>query len=259
MPAFATIWRDSNSKNRMRRATLAARAASSLTAVLRPLILALLMLAALPAVGSAAVSKLALVPEGGADFGDTQAVTGKVTGRVRRAAGRAPGGAGGPPLPVQATVRADRDGDDRPRRPLRLRARASTATTRCACSSPRRGAQRVRGRLRLPAPRPDVLARQAQRHPDRPDLPDPQGRQADRSDALLRRPGREADVAARPPRARRARSSARRKRVPGRFRASADVRLPAAWKGRFRYASCFPYNAGMGNPKLGCPKRRYKF
>ena len=49
------------------------------------------------------------------------------------------------------------------------------------------------------------------------------------------------------------------KRVKGRFRASADVRIPAAWKGRFRYASCFPYNAGMGNPKLGCPKKRYKF
>ena len=47
--------------------------------------------------------------------------------------------------------------------------------------------------------------------------------------------------------------------LKGRFRASADVRIPAAWKGRFRYASCFPYNAGMGNPKLGCPKKRYKF
>jgi hypothetical protein len=45
----------------------------------------------------------------------------------------------------------------------------------------------------------------------------------------------------------------------GRFRATAVVRLPRAWQGRFRYASCFPYNAGMGNPKLGCPKKRYKF
>ena len=34
---------------------------------------------------------------------------------------------------------------------------------------------------------------------------------------------------------------------------------PARLEGRsFRYASCFPYNAGMGNPKLGCPKKRYK-
>jgi hypothetical protein len=49
------------------------------------------------------------------------------------------------------------------------------------------------------------------------------------------------------------------KRVKGRFRATAQVRIPKAWKGRFRYASCFPYNAGMGNPKLGCPKKKYKF
>jgi hypothetical protein len=45
----------------------------------------------------------------------------------------------------------------------------------------------------------------------------------------------------------------------GRFRASALVRIPRAWGGRFRYASCFPYNAGMGNPRLGCPKKRYRF
>ena len=45
----------------------------------------------------------------------------------------------------------------------------------------------------------------------------------------------------------------------GRFRATAVVRIPRAWKGQFRYGSCFPYNAGMGNPKLGCPKKRYKF
>ena len=51
----------------------------------------------------------------------------------------------------------------------------------------------------------------------------------------------------------------KRQVVKGRFRASAQVRIPAAWKGRFRYASCFPYNAGMGNPRLGCPKKRYKF
>ena len=49
------------------------------------------------------------------------------------------------------------------------------------------------------------------------------------------------------------------KRVKGRFRATALVRIPKAWKGQFRYASCFPYNGGMGDPHLGCPKRRYKF
>ena len=45
----------------------------------------------------------------------------------------------------------------------------------------------------------------------------------------------------------------------GRFRSTTVVRIPKAWQGRFRYASCFPYNAGMGNPKLGCPKKRYTF
>ena len=45
----------------------------------------------------------------------------------------------------------------------------------------------------------------------------------------------------------------------GRFIARATVRIPKAWNGQFRYASCFPYNTGMGDPKLGCPKRRYRF
>jgi len=45
----------------------------------------------------------------------------------------------------------------------------------------------------------------------------------------------------------------------GRFMARATVRIPKAWQGRFRYASCFPYNAGLGDPKLGCPKRKYRF
>ena len=57
----------------------------------------------------------------------------------------------------------------------------------------------------------------------------------------------------------RARSRRKGKIRKGRFRATAVVRIPRAWSGRFRYASCFPYNAGMGNPKLGCPKKKYKF
>ena len=51
------------------------------------------------------------------------------------------------------------------------------------------------------------------------------------------------------------------KRVrPGRYSSSAVVRLPAAWHGRFRYASCFRYTpgSGMGNPRAGCP-RRFRF
>ena len=47
---------------------------------------------------------------------------------------------------------------------------------------------------------------------------------------------------------------------PGRYRATAIVRLPAEWNGRFRYASCFRYTGGtgMGNPRASCP-RRFKF
>jgi hypothetical protein len=44
---------------------------------------------------------------------------------------------------------------------------------------------------------------------------------------------------------------------PGRFKATAVVRLPRAFKGRFRFASCFRYSpgSGMGNPRAGCPRR----
>jgi hypothetical protein len=58
---------------------------------------------------------------------------------------------------------------------------------------------------------------------------------------------------ARAPRA----ASAKLKRTrPGRYRSTAVVRIPAAWKGRFRYASCFRYSggSGMGNPRASCPK-----
>jgi len=46
----------------------------------------------------------------------------------------------------------------------------------------------------------------------------------------------------------------------GRYQSTAIVRLPAAWEGRFRYASCFRYTggSGMGNPRASCP-RRFKF
>jgi len=46
----------------------------------------------------------------------------------------------------------------------------------------------------------------------------------------------------------------------GRFKATATVRLPRAWKGAFRYGSCFRYSpgSGMGAPSVTCPKR-YRF
>ena len=47
---------------------------------------------------------------------------------------------------------------------------------------------------------------------------------------------------------------------PGRYRATAIVKLRPKWHGRFRYASCFRYTvgSGMGNPRAQCPKR-FKF
>jgi hypothetical protein len=46
----------------------------------------------------------------------------------------------------------------------------------------------------------------------------------------------------------------------GRFKATATVKLPRAWKGAFRYGSCFRYSegSGMGAPSATCPKR-YRF
>jgi hypothetical protein len=54
----------------------------------------------------------------------------------------------------------------------------------------------------------------------------------------------------------RARAKTRRT-APGIFTAVATVKIPNAWKGRFRYASCFAYTegSGMGDPARGCPAR----
>jgi hypothetical protein len=44
---------------------------------------------------------------------------------------------------------------------------------------------------------------------------------------------------------------------PGRFESTVTVRLPRAFRGDFRYATCFKYTkgSGMGDPALGCPDR----
>jgi len=49
--------------------------------------------------------------------------------------------------------------------------------------------------------------------------------------------------------------------APGRYTSSVTVRLPAAWKGRFRFGSCFRTSpgSGMGDPRATCPKARLKF
>ncbi len=56
-------------------------------------------------------------------------------------------------------------------------------------------------------------------------------------------------------------ATAKPKRIgQGRFKATATVTHPRAWKGSFRYGSCFRYSdgSGMGDPKARCPKR-YRF
>jgi hypothetical protein len=47
----------------------------------------------------------------------------------------------------------------------------------------------------------------------------------------------------------------------GRYTSSVRVRLPAAWKGRFRFGSCFRTSpgSGMGDPKATCPKVHLRF
>ena len=47
----------------------------------------------------------------------------------------------------------------------------------------------------------------------------------------------------------------------GRYASSVKVRLPAAWKGRFRFGSCFRTSpgSGMGDPRATCPKVHLRF
>src|SRR5829696_2033574 len=222
MPALATICRDSNSKNLMRRGTLVDRDASRLPAVLRPLILALLALALLPAGASAAVLDIEITPKGGADFGETQAVTGKLTGPYRAPlVGR----------DVELAIRAYPY-----KKRFRSVAKAMTG---------------LDGRLTFELARRNVIRIiQTYTTPKGVRLTAP----------TLFYVGKTGKKTA--PLAARAKTKPIKrggKRVKGRFRASALVRIPVAWKGKFRYASCFPYNGGMGDPRLGCPKRKYKF
>jgi hypothetical protein len=52
-----------------------------------------------------------------------------------------------------------------------------------------------------------------------------------------------------------------RRTSKGHYAASVKVRLPAAWKGRFRFGSCFRTSpgSGMGDPKATCPKVHLRF
>jgi len=237
---------------------------SRLSAVLRPLILSLVLLAALPAAASAAVVEIEITPEGGADFGEAHAVTGKLTGPYSA-----------PLVGRRVALEVRRYPYKQPFRP------AGTATTgldgrfafeqefdrnhQVRVLAPELGdrsqVKRVyvfpRTSLTFSLVRRNVIRIvQTYRTPRSVTLTAPTlfyvGRSGRASAPLAAR-------AKTKPVTRKVKGEKRRQRVKGRFRASARVRIPAAWNGRFRYASCFPYNAGMGNPRLGCPKQRYTF
>ena len=232
--------------------------------MLRPLILALLALALVPAAASAAVVEIEISPAGGADFGETHAVTGKLTGPY-----------GAPLVARQVQLEIRRYPYRRPFVP------AGTATTgldgrfafehefdrnhQVRVLAPEFGDRSAlapvyvfpRTNLTFSLVRRNVIRIvQTYRTPRSVRLTAPTLFYVGRSG----RPRAPLAARAKTKRVtRKVRGKRKRQVVKGRFRASARVRIPGAWKGRFRYASCFPYNAGMGNPKLGCPKKRYKF
>ncbi len=234
--------------------------------MLRPLLIALLVLAAVPAAASAAVVEIEISPAGGADLGETQAITGKLTGpygaplvarevdlEIRSyphkkpfaPAGKATTGLDGRfafehtfDRNHQVRVLAPEFGDRSAVRPVYV-----FPLTSLTFSLVRRNVIRIVQIYRTPksvkltAPTLFYVGRGGK------------ARAPLAAKAKTKPITRKVKV----------KGKKKRRRVKGRFRASAQVRIPAAWKGRFRYASCFPYNAGMGNPKLGCPKKRYKF
>jgi hypothetical protein len=231
---------------------------STLAVVLRSLLIALLALAVLPTAASAAVVDFSVTPEDGADYGEPHTITGRLAD------------ANGAPLANRqvmlevraypfreafrplATATSGADGRFVFEQPLDrnyvVRAFAPESGDR---SRSTRAYVFPRSNLTFTLVRRNVIRIvQSYRTP---------------VDVKLTKPtlfyvGRRGKQTA--PRAARADTKPVKRKgkvQKGRFRASAQVRIPAAWKGHFRYASCFPYNAGMGNPKLGCPKKRYTF
>ena len=233
-------------------------AVSRLIAVLRPVILTLLALAVMPAGASAAVMEIQISPAGGAEFGETQAVTGKVAGafgaplvgrEVVLEAHRYPFRDGFAPVARAMTGLDGRFAFDR----------ALDRNHRVRVLVPETGERSAfapvyvfpRANLTFTLVRRNVIrVVQTYRTPD--DI-----RLTKTTRFYVGRTGRQTA-----PLAARAKTIPVRRKgkiVRGRFRASAQVRIPQAWRGRFRYGSCFPYNAGMGNPTLGCPRRSYRF
>ena len=234
--------------------------------MLRPLLIALLALALAPAAASAAVIDIAVSPVSGADLGDSHTVTGKLTG---------PSGA---PLVGRSVVLEARPYPFKGRRYKAVETATSGLDGRFAFDHAFDRNQRVRvSAPELPGdhsfvlpvyvfPRTSLtfgLVRrnvirlvQTYRTPKDIKLTAPTlfyvGKSGKKRAPLA------AKVKTKPVRAK-GKKGKKGKIKKGRFRATAVVKIPRSWKGHFRYASCFPYNAGMGDPKLGCPTKKYKF
>ena len=239
---------------------------STLRTVLRPLLIALLALALAPAAASASVIDIAVTPASGADFGDSHTVTGKITGAY------------GAPLVGRSVVLEARPYPFRGRKYKAVETATSGLDGRFAFDHAFDRNQRVRvsapefpgdhsfvlpvyvfprSALSFELVRRNVIRLvQTYRTPKDIKLTAPTrfylGKEGKKRAPLV------AKVETKPVRAK-AKKGKKGKIKKGRFRATAVVRIPRAWKGRFRYASCFPYNAGMGDPKLGCPKKKYRF
>jgi hypothetical protein len=234
--------------------------------VLRPLLIALLALALAPAAASASVIDIAVTPASGADFGYPHTVTGKITGAYAA------------PLVGRSVVLEARPYPFRGRNYKAVETATSGLDGRFAFDHAFDRNQRVRvsapefpsdhssvlpvfvfprSALSLELVRRNVIRLvQTYRTPKDIKLTAPTrfylGKEGKKRAPLV------AKVETKPVRAK-AKKGKKGKIKKGRFRATAVVRIPRAWKGRFRYASCFPYNAGMGDPKLGCPKKKYRF
>ena len=239
---------------------------STLRTVLRPLLIALLALALAPAAASASVIDIAVTPASGAAFGDSHTATGKITGAY------------GAPLVGRSVVLEARPYPFRGRKYKAVGTATSGLDGRFAFDHAFDRNQRVRVSapefpgdhspvlpvfvfprfaLSLDLVRRNVIRLvQTYRTPKDIKLTAPTrfylGKEGKKRAPLV------AKVETKPVRAK-AKKGKKGKIKKGRFRATATVRIPRAWKGRFRYASCFPYNAGMGDPKLGCPKKKYRF
>ena len=226
--------------------------------MLRALIVALVCVVLAPAAASAAVVTIELQPARGADYGETHSITGKLTGEFsaplvgRQVVLEAHGYPYRRPFAPIATAMTGLDGRFAFERAFDVNQRVRVFVPETGDRS-RFASAYVFPRTKLTfslVRRNVVRVVQTYRTPDSVKLTAP----------TLFYVGRAGKPRA--PRAAKAKTKPvmrKGKRVKGRFRARADVRIPAAWKGRFRYASCFPYNAGMGNPTIGCPKKKYRF